>query len=48
MSVLIILINSVIGWVIAKSVDPFFLPNLHVIGFTAFGQHPGLEVAFGY
>ncbi len=47
-SVLIAIVNAVMAWVIAESLDTFLLPNLHMIRFTAFGQHPGLEVAFRY
>ena len=47
-TVLIAIVNAVIAWVMAESVDPFLLPNLHMIRLTAFGQHLGLEVAFRY
>jgi p-aminobenzoyl-glutamate transporter AbgT len=46
--VIIIIVIAVIARVMAESIDPFLLPNFHMIRFTAFGQHPILKVAFRY
>ena len=45
--VLIVLIDSIVARMMSEAVYPFLLPNFDVVRFTAFGQHPGLEVAEG-
>ena len=47
-AVLVILIDSIGARMMAEFVDPLFLPDLDLVRFTAFGQHPRLEIANGY
>lgn len=47
LAVLIIIINSIIARVVAETVDPFFLPDLDMVRFTAFGQHLRLIIPDG-
>ena len=45
--VLIILINSIIARMMLKAINPFLLPDLDMVRFAAFGQHPGFKIADG-
>jgi hypothetical protein len=47
-AVLVILINTIVARMMAEFVDTFFLPDLDMVRFTAFGQHPRLKVTNGY
>jgi hypothetical protein len=47
-AVLVILIDSIGARMMAEFIDPFFLPGLDMVRFTAFGQHPCFKVTNGY
>ena len=47
-AVLVILINSIVARMIAEPIDAFFLPNLDMVRFTAFSQHPRFKITNGY
>ena len=46
-AVLVILVNSIIARMVAEPVDTFFLPNLDMVRFAAFGQHPRFKITNG-
>ena len=46
-AVLVILVNSIVARMIAEFVDPFFLPNLDMVRFAAFSQHPRFKITNG-
>jgi hypothetical protein len=47
-AVFVILINSIVARMMAEFVDTLFLPDFDMVRFTAFGQHPCLEITNGY
>ncbi len=46
-AVLIIFINSIVARMMVKAINPFLLPDLDMVRFAAFGQHPGFKIADG-
>jgi len=46
-AVLVILIDSIVARMMPEPVDTFFLPNLDMVRFAAFSQHPGFEITNG-